>query len=83
MINEDYVTVLETLNLGNIAIAKSLLDDANIDYVVQNENFGSIYNCFYTVSGFIRIQVRQPDEQVALQLLAELQDEPEASEIEP
>ncbi|MDP8221178.1 MAG: DUF2007 domain-containing protein [Candidatus Stygibacter frigidus] len=77
--NEDYVTVLKTYNLGTIAIAKSLLSDAGIDFTVKNENFGSIYNGFYTVSGFIEIQVRNPDAETALETLEELQkdsDEP-------
>ena len=78
--NDDFVTVLKTYNLGNLAIGKSLLNDAGIDYVVQNENFGSIYNGFYSVSGFIEIQVRQPDAEIALELLADLQEDYDESE---
>ena len=73
--NEDYVTVLKTYNLGTIAIAKSLLSDAEIDFTVKNENFGSIYNGFYSVSGFIEIQVRQPDAETAREILEELQQD--------
>lgn len=83
--NEDYVTVLKTYNLGTIAIAKSLLGDAEIDFTVKNENFGSIYNCFYSVSGFIEIQVRQPDADTAREILEELQldsDEPDNAQEE-
>ncbi len=74
---EDYVTVLNTLNLGSIAIAKSILDEAGIEYVVQNENFGSIYNGFYSICGLIEIQVLNPDAEIARELLAELQEEQE------
>jgi Putative prokaryotic signal transducing protein len=78
--NEDFVTVLRTYNLGSLAIAKSLLNDADIDYAVQNENFGSIYNGFYSVSGFIEIQVRKPEAEIALELLADLQEDYDESE---
>jgi len=71
--NEDYVTVLKTYNLGTIAIAKSLLSDSEIDFTVKNENFGSIFNDFYSVSGFIEIQVRLPDAETAREILKELQ----------
>ncbi|MCF7911295.1 MAG: DUF2007 domain-containing protein [Candidatus Cloacimonetes bacterium] len=82
--NDDFVTVLKTYNLGTLAIAKSLLIDAGIEFSVQNENFGSIYNGFYSVSGFIEIQVRQADADTALELLAEMQEiyeEPEDDEL--
>jgi len=73
--NEDYVTVLKTYNLGTIAIAKSLLSDSEIDFTVKNEYFGSICNVFYSVSGFIEIQVRQPDAETAREILEELQQD--------
>lgn len=72
--NGDYVTVLQTVDLGVIAIAKSLLDNADIDYVTQNENFGSIYNGFYSITGLIKVQVLKDDAEVAAQLLADLQN---------
>ena len=37
------VTVLETGSPGELAFVKSLLDGNNIDYVVRNEHFGSLY----------------------------------------
>ncbi len=37
--SESYVEVISSLNLGDIAILKSMLEDANIDYKVFGENF--------------------------------------------
>jgi len=70
--NESYITVMATTDLGDLAIAKSILTDANIEFVVQNENFGSIYNGFYSLTGFIEIQVHQDQLEIARKLLEKL-----------
>jgi hypothetical protein len=73
----DYVTVLETMDLGLIALAKSLLESSGIEYVTLNENFGSIYNGFYAITGQIQIQVQGEEAEIAKSLLADLQVYPE------
>ncbi len=40
---ENFVEVFSTRNQGDIALLKSLLDDAQIDYYVLGEEFLSIY----------------------------------------
>jgi hypothetical protein len=37
-----YVRILSTYNAADIAIIKSMLDDAEIDYYLSNENFTDI-----------------------------------------
>ncbi|MCF7920067.1 MAG: DUF2007 domain-containing protein [Candidatus Cloacimonetes bacterium] len=69
----DYVTVLQTMDLGLIAIAKSILEGSGIEYITLNENFGAIYNGFYSITGLIKIQVMGEQAEVATELLAELQ----------
>ena len=73
----DYVTVMQTIDLGLIALAKSILDGAEIQYVTQNENFGSIYNGFYSITGLIKIQVLGVQAEDAVALLKDLQKESE------
>ena len=42
ILKSNYVELLSTLNQGDIAMLKSLLDDGEIDYYVSGENFLSI-----------------------------------------
>jgi hypothetical protein len=72
---DDYYTVFKTFDLSILAVAKSLLNDAQIDYVVQNENFGSLYSGFFTLTGYIEIQVREADAALAEEILSELKKE--------
>lgn len=69
---EKLVTVYKTFNLSELAIAKSLLTDAGIKFVVQNENFGSLYSGFYNLTGFIEIQVYPDLAEQAEKLLSDL-----------
>ena len=65
----ELVTVLTTGNDAVIPVAKSLLDDAGIEYLAKNEGFHGLF----PVSRFrVEIQVRQDDEEEARQLLADL-----------
>lgn len=72
--SDEFVTVLQTVDLGLLAIAKSLLEGSSIEYITQNENFGSIYNGFYSITGMIKLQVHKEDAQSAVELLEELQE---------
>lgn len=73
--DERAVTVFESGNPALVAVAKSILDDAEILYSVQGENvqhlfgFGSIGTGYNLLTGPIRIQVMPEDEEAARVLL--------------
>ncbi len=78
--DETLVTVLSTGNHGIIAVAKSILDDAGIEYYAKNERtedliglgvFGTGYN---TVIGPIEIQVLEENAEEAKTLLKDLKE---------
>ena len=70
--NLELVTVLATGNPALIVVAKSLLENSGIEYLIQNEGFHDLF----PVNGFrVHIQVRQEDEEEATALLAELEKE--------
>lgn len=86
--DEKVVTVLATGNHGVIAIAKSILDDAGIEYYAKNEQtedliglgvFGTGYNA---VIGPIEIQVLEENEEEAKNLLKDIKESEDASEEE-
>ena len=39
LVKDNYTEILSTLNQGDIALIKSILDDGNIDYFILGENF--------------------------------------------
>jgi hypothetical protein len=39
LVKDNYTQILSTLNQGDIALIKSILDDGNIDYFILGENF--------------------------------------------
>ena len=39
---DSYVRILSTYNAADVAIVKSILDDAEIDYYFQNEGFNGV-----------------------------------------
>ncbi len=39
-----FVKLMELQNPGELAFVKSLLDGNDMDYYVQNEHFGALYN---------------------------------------
>ena len=76
----DLVTVLETGDAGAVGLAKSLLQSADIRFLVRGEavqdlfGVGRIGTGFNLVTGPIAIQVRAEDAGEAGELLAELRD---------
>lgn len=74
---DEIKTVFRTVDLGLVAVAKSLLEAEDIEYTVKNENFGTIFNGIYSSAGMIEIQVHTEDFAVARQCLLELQKEAE------
>jgi len=74
----DVVTVFETGNPALIALAKSILDGAEISYMVKGEDLQALFGAgqlgtgFNLVVGPVQIQVRRKDEAVARQLLDEI-----------
>ena len=73
-------TVLATGNPAIIAMAKSLLDDANIRYFVKGEGLqewfvlGRIGTGFNPIIGRVQIQVLKDDEEVARKVLEDLEE---------
>lgn len=76
----DIVTVFETGNAALVALAKSLLDGADITYVVKGENLQSLFGGgiigtgFNLVVGPVQIQVHRDDLAVAREILADLEE---------
>lgn len=67
-----FVSIMETADLGLIAIAKSILEEENIDYFTQGEGFNNMFN---PVTSPVTILVREEDEQNAKDFLQELIDQ--------
>jgi len=69
----ELITVFESLNPVDIAISKSILEDANIPYYAKNEAISSSF----TGLGFaaIELQVGIKDVEAALEILKDLRDE--------
>ena len=74
------VTVLITGNQAIIAVAKSLLDDADIKYFAKGEGlqnlfgFGTLGTGFNPIIGPIQLQVEEHKADEAKQILAGLED---------
>jgi hypothetical protein len=51
---ENFVALLSSLNLGDIAVIKSILDDGGIEYYVMGENFLSIDPLIVPAKFFIK-----------------------------
>lgn len=70
-----FVTILRTGNQGQIAIAKSLLDEAGIPYLAKSEGVQDLFGAgrlgggYNYITGPVEIQVRTSDESEALDLL--------------
>ena len=75
------VTILETGDPADILVAKSLLEDAGIEYFPRGEGVQDLFGVgrmgsgFNTLAGPVEIQVRPEDADEARRLLARL-DEP-------
>ena len=61
------VTVLTAVNPGLLAVAKSILKDADIPYVTRGEGFQSLY-----AAGPVEVQVSRPYAERARRLLSDL-----------
>lgn len=78
--NEKLVTVFSSGNHGLIALAKSVLDDAKIEYYAKNEytvnliGLGVFGTGFNPIIGPVEIQVFEENADEAKQLLNDLPD---------
>jgi len=78
--DEKLVTVFATGNHGVIALAKSMLDDAGIEYYAKNERtedligFGVIGTGYNPVIGPIELQVLEENAEEAMKLLKDLSE---------
>ena len=73
----DFVKVFESSDLGLTAIIKSVLINADIEYVVQGEHMQSILGGQFSFAfgadiGKVEFFVQKEDEEVAVELLKEL-----------
>ena len=74
----DLVTVLETNEAADFAVAESLLQAADIDYVVQNEGTENIWPQL----GAMQIQVRAEEAAKAIEILKDVDKAPPMEEEE-
>jgi len=75
------VTVLETADQGLLAVAKSLLEEADIPFFAKGEGVQDLFGygrigAFNIVTGPIRLQVPSEDAVQARELLKDLQEDP-------
>ncbi len=73
----DFVKVFESADLGLTAIIKSILINADIEYLVQGEHMQSILGGQFSFAfgadiGKVEFFVKKDDEEVAVELLKEL-----------
>jgi RNA polymerase subunit RPABC4/transcription elongation factor Spt4 len=68
----DFVTVMTTRDHSELAVAKSLLEGAGIEYFARNEEVESLI-----AAGPVELQVHPDDEEEARELLRELEGEGE------
>lgn len=77
--NERLVTVFKSGHEGLIAVAKSLLDEAEIKYLIKNEGIQDLVGLgvfgtgFNPLTGPIQIQVLPEDESYAKDLLKDVE----------
>lgn len=83
---EKLVTVFKSGNEALIAIAKSMLDEAEIKYLIKNEGvqdllgLGVFGTGFNPLTGPIQIQVLPEDEVTAKEILKDVEASEEANE---
>jgi predicted amidophosphoribosyltransferase len=68
----DFVTVMTTRDHSELAMAKSLLEAAEIEYFARNEEVEALI-----AAGPVELQVHPEDEEEARELLLELEGEEE------
>lgn len=76
----DFVKVFESADLGLTAIIKSILTNADIEYLVQGEHMQSILGGQFSFAfgadiGKVEFYINKDDEEVAIELLTELNTE--------
>ncbi len=64
-----FVTLMESQNPGELAFVRSLLDGNDIDFYVQNEHFGALYNIAVLPSAVMVDEWDLPRAQTLLSLL--------------
>jgi hypothetical protein len=75
----DLITIFESGNQPIIALVKSILDHAEIPYLVKGENLQNLFGLgvigtgFNLIAGPVEIQVRREDETAARELLTEIE----------
>jgi len=67
--DKNYLQILSSLNQGDLGIIKSLLDDGNIDYFVNGENFLSVDPLIQPA----RIMVREDQLEEAKEILKDFE----------
>jgi hypothetical protein len=78
--NLELVTVFTTGDPADVMVAKSLLDDAGIEYFAKDEGVQDVFGAgrigsgFNVMAGQVEIQVRPEDEDSARQLLLDLDE---------
>lgn len=75
----DLVKVFESSDLGMTAIIKSVLNDADIEFLIKGEHMQSILGGQFSFAfgadiGKVEFFVHKDDEEVAIELLTELND---------
>ena len=84
--NEKLVTVFNSGNEALIALAKSILDEANIQYLIKNEGvqdllgIGVFGTGFNPITGPVQIQVLPSNEEYAKDLLKNMVENTDISE---
>jgi len=76
----DFVKVFESSDLGLTAIIKSILINADIEYIVRGEHMQSILGGQFSFAfgadiGKVEFFIHKDDEKVAIELLTELNNE--------
>ena len=73
---ENLVTVFETGNVAVVAVVKSLLDEAKIRYLAEEEGIGVgvLGTAYNPIAGPIKFQVMPEDAKYALQILKDVKE---------
>ena len=84
--SEKLVTVLRTGHQGIVAVAKSILDEAEIKYLVKGEGLQNLFGVgvmgtgFNLITGPIEIQVLPEDAEAAQEILKDIEESEETEE---
>ncbi len=76
----DLITIFQSGNQAVIVMVKSILDGAEIPYLVKGENLQNLFGLgvigtgFNLIAGPVEIQISRKDEPAARELLAEIEE---------